>query len=115
MGVDHRSSDVGVAQKFLSRANVVASLQDGSGERMSKSMRGRRLGNSSLEERPLKGALKCLVVHMVPPNFTTSLGTIETRSPFRLAERGSLSILEMAAVSVSGHKTLQMRKRYTHL
>lgn len=31
----------------------------------------------------------------------------------RLAERGDLSVLEMAAVS--GHKTLQMLKRYTHL
>ena len=31
----------------------------------------------------------------------------------RLAERGDLSILELAAVS--GHKTLQMLKRYTHL
>lgn len=31
----------------------------------------------------------------------------------RLAERGDLSLLEMAAVS--GHKTLQMLKRYTHL
>lgn len=31
----------------------------------------------------------------------------------RLAERGDLSMLEMAAVS--GHKTLQMLKRYTHL
>lgn len=31
----------------------------------------------------------------------------------RLAERGDFSVLEMAAVS--GHKTLQMLKRYTHL
>lgn len=31
----------------------------------------------------------------------------------RLAERGDLSVLELAAVS--GHKTLQMLKRYTHL
>lgn len=31
----------------------------------------------------------------------------------RLAERGDLSVLEMAAIS--GHKTLQMLKRYTHL
>ena len=31
----------------------------------------------------------------------------------RLAERGNFSILELAAVS--GHKTLQMLKRYTHL
>jgi len=31
----------------------------------------------------------------------------------RLAERGSLSMLELAAVS--GHKTMQMLKRYTHL
>lgn len=31
----------------------------------------------------------------------------------RLAERGDLNVLEMAAVS--GHKTLQMLKRYTHL
>lgn len=31
----------------------------------------------------------------------------------RLAERGNLSVLELAAVS--GHKTLQMLKRYTHL
>lgn len=31
----------------------------------------------------------------------------------RLAERGDISVLEMAAVS--GHKTLQMLKRYTHL
>jgi integrase len=31
----------------------------------------------------------------------------------RLAERGDFSVLEMAAVS--GHKTLQMFKRYTHL
>lgn len=31
----------------------------------------------------------------------------------RLAERGDLSVLEIAAVS--GHKTLQMLKRYTHL
>lgn len=31
----------------------------------------------------------------------------------RLAERGDISMLEMAAVS--GHKTLQMLKRYTHL
>lgn len=31
----------------------------------------------------------------------------------RLAERGDLTVLEMAAVS--GHKTLQMLKRYTHL
>ncbi|MHB8938547.1 MAG: tyrosine-type recombinase/integrase [Thiobacillus sp.] len=31
----------------------------------------------------------------------------------RLAERGDLSLLEMAAMS--GHKTLQMLKRYTHL
>jgi integrase len=31
----------------------------------------------------------------------------------RLAERGDLSVLELA--SVSGHKTLQMLKRYTHL
>lgn len=31
----------------------------------------------------------------------------------RLAERGDFSVLELAAVS--GHKTLQMLKRYTHL
>lgn len=31
----------------------------------------------------------------------------------RLAERGDFTVLEMAAVS--GHKTLQMLKRYTHL
>ena len=31
----------------------------------------------------------------------------------RLAERGDMSVLELAAVS--GHKTLQMLKRYTHL
>ncbi|MFZ5465087.1 MAG: tyrosine-type recombinase/integrase [Pseudomonadota bacterium] len=31
----------------------------------------------------------------------------------RLAERGDLSTLELAAIS--GHKTLQMLKRYTHL
>lgn len=31
----------------------------------------------------------------------------------RLAERGDFSVIEMAAVS--GHKTLQMLKRYTHL
>lgn len=31
----------------------------------------------------------------------------------RLAERGDLSVLELAAIS--GHKTLQMLKRYTHL
>lgn len=31
----------------------------------------------------------------------------------RLAERGDLTVLEMAAVS--GHKTLQMLKRYTHI
>ncbi|MFZ2628571.1 MAG: site-specific integrase [Rugosibacter sp.] len=31
----------------------------------------------------------------------------------RMAERGGLSVLELA--SVSGHKTLQMLKRYTHL
>lgn len=31
----------------------------------------------------------------------------------RMAERGGLSVLELAAVS--GHKTLQMLKRYTHL
>jgi integrase len=31
----------------------------------------------------------------------------------RLAERGDLSMLELA--SISGHKTLQMLKRYTHL
>lgn len=31
----------------------------------------------------------------------------------RLAERGDFSVLEMAAIS--GHKTLQMLKRYTHL
>jgi integrase len=31
----------------------------------------------------------------------------------RLAERGDLNVLEIAAVS--GHKTLQMLKRYTHL
>jgi hypothetical protein len=31
----------------------------------------------------------------------------------RLAERGDLSLLELA--SISGHKTLQMLKRYTHL
>lgn len=31
----------------------------------------------------------------------------------RLAERGSLSVLELTAIS--GHKTLQMLKRYTHL
>jgi integrase len=31
----------------------------------------------------------------------------------RLAERGDLSVLELAAVS--GHKTLQMLKRYTRL
>ena len=31
----------------------------------------------------------------------------------RLAERGDLSVLELA--SISGHKTLQMLKRYTHL
>jgi len=31
----------------------------------------------------------------------------------RLAERGDLSVLELAAVS--GHKTMQMLKRYTHL
>lgn len=31
----------------------------------------------------------------------------------RLAERGNFSLLEMAAVS--GHKTLQMLKRYTHI
>ena len=30
----------------------------------------------------------------------------------RLAERGDFSVLELAAVS--GHKTLQMLKRYTH-
>ena len=31
----------------------------------------------------------------------------------RLAERGDFSVLELAAVS--GHKTLQMLKKYTHL
>ena len=31
----------------------------------------------------------------------------------RLAERGDFSVLELA--EVSGHKTLQMLKRYTHL
>lgn len=31
----------------------------------------------------------------------------------RLAERGDLSVIELA--SISGHKTLQMLKRYTHL
>ena len=31
----------------------------------------------------------------------------------RLAERGDMTVLELAAVS--GHKTLQMLKRYTHL
>lgn len=31
----------------------------------------------------------------------------------RLAERGDLSVLELSAIS--GHKTLQMLKRYTHL
>jgi integrase len=31
----------------------------------------------------------------------------------RLAERGDLNVLELAAIS--GHKTLQMLKRYTHL
>jgi len=31
----------------------------------------------------------------------------------RLAERGDFSTLELAAIS--GHKTLQMLKRYTHL
>ena len=31
----------------------------------------------------------------------------------RLAERGDFTVLELAAVS--GHKTLQMLKRYTHL
>jgi integrase len=31
----------------------------------------------------------------------------------RLAERGDFNVLELAAVS--GHKTLQMLKRYTHL
>jgi len=31
----------------------------------------------------------------------------------RLAERGDFNVLELAAVS--GHKTLQMLERYTHL
>jgi integrase len=31
----------------------------------------------------------------------------------RLAERGDMTVLELAAVS--GHKTIQMLKRYTHL
>lgn len=44
-------------------------------------------------------------------NFTWH--DIRHESLSRLAERGNFSVLELAAVS--GHKTLQMLKRYTHL
>ncbi len=64
-----------------------------------------------LEKNTLYGAYKHACVRAGIENFTWHDLRHEALS--RLAERGDLSMLELA--QVSGHKTLQMLKRYTHL
>ncbi|MGH8832637.1 MAG: site-specific integrase [Polaromonas sp.] len=64
-----------------------------------------------LEKQTLYSAFKAAVSRAKIKDFTWHDLRHEALS--RLAERGDLSVLELAAVS--GHKTLQMLKRYTHL
>lgn len=64
-----------------------------------------------LEKQTLYSVFKAAVDRAGIENFTWHDLRHEALS--RLAESGKLSLLEMAAVS--GHKTLQMLKRYTHL
>ena len=47
------------------------------------------------------------------PQLDPGVAEADFAEATRLAERGDFTVLEMAAVS--GHKTLQMLKRYTHL
>lgn len=64
-----------------------------------------------LEKQTLYSVFKAAVERAGIENFTWHDLRHEALS--RLAESGRLSLLEIAAVS--GHKTLQMLKRYTHL
>lgn len=64
-----------------------------------------------LEKNTLYGAFKNACVRAGIENFTWH--DLRHEALTRLAERGDLSMLELA--QVSGHKTLQMLKRYTHL
>jgi hypothetical protein len=71
MGVDHRRSNVPVAEKFLDGSDVVTRLQKSSGERVAQAVATSRFGDSSSLHRGMDGPLQDRFVQMVASQFTS--------------------------------------------
>mgnify|MGYP001172851716 FL=1 len=67
MGVDHRRTHVGVAEQFVDRANVVAPIEQVTGERMAQRVWRGRLVDAGSDDRLFHRALQQLLVQMMKP------------------------------------------------
>ena len=66
MSIDHRRSDVGMAEQSLNGADIVIGLQQMGGEAVSEGVRGDPLDDPGLLHRLLNGVLDMRFVQMVP-------------------------------------------------
>ncbi len=79
MGIDHRGSDVAVAQKRLDRADIVIRLQEVSCKTVAEGVRRDTLGELCLEDCRPDGPLDMGLVNVVSPLF---IGAFDKRQRF---------------------------------